>query len=89
MEGSWSTVGVCLRQEPAGEAGGEVHGEVFGDADPATVADQVARVLSLDVDGTGFPAVGRRDPVVGRLQRRYPGLRPVTFWSPYEAGHGR
>jgi DNA-3-methyladenine glycosylase II len=45
----------------------------------------VARILSLDVDGAGFPAVGERDPVVAGLQRRYPGLRPVGFWSPYEA----
>ena len=47
--------------------------------------DQVARILSLDVDGTGFPEVGRRDPVVGGLQARWPGLRPVGFFSPYEA----
>jgi DNA-3-methyladenine glycosylase II len=46
---------------------------------------QVERILSLDVDGSGFPAVGERDPVVGRLQKRYPGLRPIGFWSPYEA----
>ena len=29
--------------------------------------------------------MGERDPVVGRLQARYPGLRPVCFFSPYEA----
>jgi DNA-3-methyladenine glycosylase II len=46
----------------------------------------VERILSLDVDGSGFLAVGERDPVVGQVQRRYPGLRPVGFWSPYEAG---
>jgi 3-methyladenine DNA glycosylase/8-oxoguanine DNA glycosylase len=51
---------------------------------PRGVSAQVARILSLDVDGTGFPAIGQRDPVAGRLQQRYPGLRPVTFWSPYE-----
>jgi len=49
------------------------------------VRAQVERILSLDVDGSGFPAVGERDPVVGEIQRRYPGLRPVGFWSPYEA----
>ena len=43
------------------------------------------RILSLDVDGSGFPEVGERDPVIGEIQRRYPGLRPVGFWSPYEA----
>ena len=37
------------------------------------------------MDGSGFPAVGERDPVVGEIQRKYPGLRPVGFWSPYEA----
>ncbi len=46
---------------------------------------QVARILSLDVDGSNFPAVGARDPVIGSLQARYPGLRPVLFYSPYEA----
>jgi DNA-3-methyladenine glycosylase II len=58
---------------------------VYGDADEEAVARQVARILSLDVDGRGWPAVGARDPVVGRLQARYRGLRPVTFWSSYEA----
>lgn len=71
---------VALREED-----GVVVAEVAGDADPAAVRDQVARILSLDVDGTGFPAVGARDPVVGRLQARSPGLRPVLFASPYEA----
>ena len=47
---------------------------------------QVERMLSLDVDGAGFPEVGERDPAIGRLQARYPGLRPVSFPSPFEAG---
>jgi DNA-3-methyladenine glycosylase II len=59
--------------------------ESYGEAAPETVRDQVERVFSLDVDGSGFPEVGRRDPVVGKLQERYPGLRPVCFYSPYEA----
>jgi DNA-3-methyladenine glycosylase II len=46
---------------------------------------QVERILSLDVDASGFPEVGRRDAVVGRLQALYPGLRPVLFASPFEA----
>jgi DNA-3-methyladenine glycosylase II len=79
-DGEEAAAGVCLRQPD-----GAVVGEVFGDADPEAVRDQVARILSLDVDGTGFPEVGRRDPVVGRLQARWPGLRPVGFFSPYEA----
>ncbi len=82
-DGEEAAAGVCLRQ-PEG-ADGVVVGEVFGDADPKAVRDQVARILSLDVDGSGFPDVGRRDPVVGGLQARWPGLRPVGFCSPYEA----
>jgi DNA-3-methyladenine glycosylase II len=70
--------------------GGSVTGEVVSPGEPgpglmAEIRAQVERILSLDVDGSGFPAVGERDPVVGEVQRRYPGLRPVGFWSPYEA----
>jgi DNA-3-methyladenine glycosylase II len=79
-DGEEAAGGVCLRQPR-----GAVVGEVFGEADPDAVREQVARILSLDVDGSGFPEVGRRDPVVGGLQGRWPGLRPVGFFSPYEA----
>ena len=53
--------------------------------DPTTLRAQVARVLSLDHDGVVFDEIGQRDPVIGRLQRRAPGLRPPLFHSPYEA----
>lgn len=79
-DGGEEVAGVCVRPE-----GDTLVGEVFGGADPRVVREQVSRVLSLDVDGRGFPEVGRKDPVVGRLQERYPGLRPVLFYSPYEA----
>jgi DNA-3-methyladenine glycosylase II len=59
--------------------------EVVGDADPATVAAHVARVLSVDVDATGYDELGARDPVVGAAQARRPGLRPPLFYSAYEA----
>ena len=85
VEGTWQTAGVRVREHPGGVAC-----EVVAPAAPgrdllAAVRAQVARILSLDVDGSGFPAVGERDPVIAGLQRRYPGLRPVAFWSPYEA----
>ena len=79
-DGEEAAAGVCLRQP-----GGVVVGEVFGEPDLEVVREQVARILSLDVDGTRFPEVGKRDPVVGELQGRWPGLRPVGFFSPYEA----
>lgn len=89
VEGSWRTAGVRVRQA-ADAGGGSVTAEVVSPAEPgpglaAQIRAQVERILSLDVDGSGFPAVGERDPVVGEVQRRYPGLRPVGFWSPYEA----
>jgi DNA-3-methyladenine glycosylase II len=84
-EGSWRTAGVRVSQVAE-----NVTAEIVSPAEPgaelvAEVRPQVERILSLDVDGSGFAAVGERDPVVGEVQRRYPGLRPVGFWSPYEA----
>src|SRR6266545_8348356 len=66
--------------------GGPVLARVAGH--PSDVDSAIAharRILSLDVDGSGFAEVGERDPVVGELQSRSPGLRPVAFHSPYEA----
>lgn len=80
-DGGNDVAGVRVRAD-----GDAVVGEVYGTADADVVRAQVARILSLDVDGRGFPAVGERDPIIGRLQARYPGLRPVCFYSPYEAG---
>lgn len=80
-EGDEKVVGVYVYPE-----GDVVVGEVYGEADVVgLVRAQVERILSLDVDGSDFPKVGARDPVVERLRARYPGLRPVLFYSPYEA----
>ncbi|MFI0715003.1 DNA-3-methyladenine glycosylase family protein [Streptomyces inhibens] len=51
----------------------------------SAVRAQLARILSLDVDGSGFPRLAEDDPVVAELIAAYPGLRPVCFYSPYEA----
>src|SRR5690348_6898987 len=56
-----------------------------GDGDLDAAAVQVGRFLALDVDGRGWPQVGRRDPVIAAAQARLPGLRPCGFHSPYEA----
>ena len=81
VDGTWTPVGVCVRALDGG-----LTAYVYGDADRAVVCRQTARILSLDVDGRGLPDVGRRDPVAARLLERFPGLRPVCFYSPYEAG---
>jgi DNA-3-methyladenine glycosylase II len=80
-DAGWKPVGVCLTQTQDGR----VVGTVYGDADPAAVKKQIARILSLDVDGREWEAVGRRDPVVGQLQRRFDGFRPVNWSNAYEA----
>jgi DNA-3-methyladenine glycosylase II len=64
---------------------GIVHGDISGSDDTETVRRQAARSLSLDHDGSGWEAIGKRDPVLGALQARYDWLRPVCFYSAYEA----
>lgn len=61
----------------------DVHGADEADAERAW--RQTLATVSLDVDGQGFIDIGRRDPIIGRLQAEYKNLRPVLFHSPYEA----
>lgn len=81
VDGFAGHAGVLLREC----SDGTIEGEVQGGCDIEAVRDQVARILSLDHDGTAWVEVGERDPVIGRLQREHPGVRPVLFHSPYEA----
>lgn len=85
VEGTWQTAGVRVREHPGGAECEVVSPSAPGRELLTALRAQVARILSLDTDGSGFPAVGERDPVIAGLQARYPGLRPVAFWSPYEA----
>lgn len=78
VEGWTQSAAVLLRQDTPGTVTGEVQG-------PPAAWRQALEALSLDVDGSGYPQVGERDPVIGALQRRHAYLRPVLFHSPYEA----
>jgi DNA-3-methyladenine glycosylase II len=80
-DGDWAPAGVCLTQDTTGR----VHGQVYGGVGAEALRQQVARILSLDVDGLGWPAVGKKDQVVGRLQKMFPGFRPVNWSNAYEA----
>jgi DNA-3-methyladenine glycosylase II len=80
LDGEFTPVAVALWWED-----GVLRGDVTGSDRLDAVARQVARTFSLDHDGTGFPAVGERDPELGRVMAALPGLRPVCFTSPYEA----
>jgi DNA-3-methyladenine glycosylase II len=77
----WEPVGVCVTQDDSGA----LRGETYGSAATANLNNQVARILSLDVDGRGWPEVGKKDRVVESLQRRFPGFRPVNWSDAYEA----
>ncbi len=75
-------VGVILRQPLVD---GPILAEVEGEGDLAAIEAQVKRVLSLDYSGKDWLAVGEHDPIIANFQKQYHGLRPVLFYSPYEA----
>jgi DNA-3-methyladenine glycosylase II len=79
-EPDWDPVAVRVHQ-----VGSQLLGTFSGGSNSECVAAHVARIFSLDVDGTGFATVAARDPVIAGLQNKYWGLRPVCFWTPYEA----
>ena len=80
VEGDWRRADAEVTQ-----AGDSARVVLAGDGDLDAAAAQVRRFLALDVDGRGWPEVGRRDPVIADAQARLPGLRPCGFHSPYEA----
>lgn len=81
VEGWRDSAAVDVWQSPDGA----IHGQVHGSDDLIAVRRQAARSLSLDHDGSGWAEVGRRDRVLGQIQARYEGFRPVCFYSAYEA----
>ena len=82
IEGWQGSCAVSLSQNPQGK----IEGQRFGRSRLADRAkDQALSTLSLDIDGGEWPDTGKRDPVIGRLQKKYEYLRPVLFHSPYEA----
>jgi DNA-3-methyladenine glycosylase II len=80
LDHSFEAVAVELR-----ETRDSVLAEVAGTRDAGRVAKQVARMLGLDADGDAWLEVGRRDPVVGKLQREFPGFFTAAKPSPYDA----
>jgi DNA-3-methyladenine glycosylase II len=81
VEGWHGSAAVTLQQR-----GDEVDVRVVG---PPAVAEraeaQALAAISLDVDGTPWPEIGRRNRMLGELQQQYRSLRPTMFHSPYEA----
>lgn len=79
LDRTFEPVGVAIRPTDGG-----LRVAVTGTSDVDAAARQVARIFGLDHDGSGFEALGRRDPAFGAIQQALPGLRPVSFTSPYE-----
>ena len=82
VEGTNYSAAVELAQAADGRLVGRT------DVEPSTlqsVVRQAARALSVDHDGAGWPAIGERDRVVGAAQQAHDFLRPVCFYSAYEA----
>ena len=79
LDGDFEPVAVALWFD-----GGALVGEVAGTDRIEAVAAQVGRIFSLDVDGSGYPELARRDPALAPVMAALPGLRPVCFTSPYE-----
>ena len=84
VDGYAGQAAVAVTQDATGTVTGTITGR-RGGPDPAAVAAQVARVLSLDHDARSFVDFGGADPVLASLLAAAPGLRPVLFYSPYEA----
>lgn len=82
VERTWRYATALVSRRAPGLVSVEVDAAV---EDAQIVAHQACRILSLDVDGSGFPAVVAGDPMLARRVRAGPGLRPVLFGSPYEA----
>ena len=78
LDGDLSPVVVELHAEK-----NRLHGRVRGTTKIDRAAKQVARIFSLDHDASEYSAIG--DAKIRRLMRALPGLRPVNFFSPYEA----
>ncbi len=63
----------------------EVRGDRVTPAMAAEAGRLVSRIFLLDEDATGFFALSERDPVLGSLLARLPGVRPVLIADPFEA----
>lgn len=72
-DGGEEVAGVYVREE-----GGVILGEVFGSAEVGVVRGQVERILSLDVDGRGFPEVGSETLWWGAYRRGIRGCGPCA-----------
>jgi len=80
LDQSFEAVAVALREERD-----VIVGQLAGSEDAPRAARQVARILGLEAGADDWFAVGQREPVVGMLQRQFPGFFTAAKASPYDA----
>jgi DNA-3-methyladenine glycosylase II len=80
LDGSFEAVAARLREQ-----GGELVVDLTGTRDVDRARRQMARILGLDADGNEWLELGGRDPLVGNLQREFPGFFTAAKPSPYDA----
>lgn len=84
LDGSWEPVGLHISEQ-----GDELRVDVLANPDGVdddAIRQNLERVLGLSLDAEQYRAIGKRDPVIGQLQRENPGVRPVLFPTAWEAG---
>jgi len=80
LDRTFEAVAVALNEDA-----GEVAAEYQGTTEEAVLSGQLQRMLGLEVKGDAWHEVGKRDPVVGRLQAEFPGFFTACKPSPYDA----
>jgi DNA-3-methyladenine glycosylase II len=83
VDGGSGYAGAVLTQ-PESDGPVVVELQTAGPVDLDTALAQLARILCLDHDGEQFVRVGEHDRILGALQIKHHGQRPVLFCSPYE-----
>jgi DNA-3-methyladenine glycosylase II len=77
---------VRVTEGPDGALALATNGSEVTAADEDAAERLMRRMFTLDWDGDAFYGrIGEADPVLGELQRRFFGLRPVLFATPFEA----
>lgn len=80
VEGWQSSAAVAIKQNEDKSLSLTVYGKQLEKA-----RDQALAALSLDEDGNGWQAIGKKDSTLKELQDEYQYMRPSLFHSPYEA----